>query len=181
MPSNMTVRHAGLRVCPGHAGQGQIRLAAADGRDPSSGKILVVKLWGCSRQVPEWLELHCLQVTVADVDGDGLLEVVAADTLGTLAVFTAQGHEVWERHVKSGLSQVRSWVKGWTCCRLQLQCMAEQAVRCVQGASFGDVNSDGELEIVFATNTGAVYMVAGATGEAGLPCMPCLLRTFTSK
>ena len=44
---------------------------------------------------------------MADVDGDGQLEVVAGDTLGTLAVFTAQGHEVWERHVKSGLSQVR--------------------------------------------------------------------------
>ena len=37
-----------------------------------------------------------------------------------------------------------------------------------QGASFGDVNSDGELEVVFATNTGAVYMVAGATGAHGL-------------
>ena len=48
-----------------------------------------------------------VQVTVADVDGDGQLEIVAGDTLGTLAVFTAQGQEVWERHVKSGLSQAR--------------------------------------------------------------------------
>ena len=55
---------------------------------------------------PTHTQASTSQVTVADVDGDSQLEVVAGDTLGTLAVFTAQGHEVWERHVKSGLSQV---------------------------------------------------------------------------
>ena len=49
-----------------------------------------------------------VQVTVADVDADGLLEIVAADTHGTLAVFTAAGTELWERHVKSGIAQAGS-------------------------------------------------------------------------
>ena len=49
-----------------------------------------------------------VQVTVADVDADGKLEIVAADTHGTLAVFTAAGTELWERHVKSGIAQASS-------------------------------------------------------------------------
>ena len=43
---------------------------------------------------------------MADVNADGRLEVVAADTHGTLAVFTAKAEELWERHVKSGIAQV---------------------------------------------------------------------------
>ena len=35
----------------------------------------------------------------------------------------------------------------------------------LQGATFGDVNADGRLELAFATNTGAVYLVEGATGH----------------
>lgn len=45
------------------------------------------------------------QVTVADVDADGQLEVVAGDTRGTLAVFTKEGTELWERHVASAITQ----------------------------------------------------------------------------
>ena len=42
---------------------------------------------------------------MADVNADGMLEIVACDTHGTLAVFTAGATELWERHVKSGIAQ----------------------------------------------------------------------------
>ena len=50
----------------------------------------------------------------------------------------------------------------------------------VQGASFGDVNSDGEMEVVFATNTGAVYMVSGATGTLASSASPGMHATQLS-
>lgn len=46
------------------------------------------------------------QVAVADINGDGLLELVAADTRGNVAAFSADGTELWERHVKSLIAQV---------------------------------------------------------------------------
>lgn len=46
------------------------------------------------------------QVAAADVDGDGMLEIVAGDVRGTLAAFTRDGTELWERHVASSITQV---------------------------------------------------------------------------
>ena len=48
-------------------------------------------------------------------------------------------------------------------------------LHCPQGASFGDVNADGRLEVAFATNTGAVYLVDGSTGH-DLPGFPFRTR-----
>lgn len=46
------------------------------------------------------------QVAVADINGDGALELVAADARGNVAAFSADGSELWERHVKSLIAQV---------------------------------------------------------------------------
>ena len=46
------------------------------------------------------------QVAVGDVDGDGRLELVAADSHGNLAVFTPDAEEVWEVHLGSPIMQV---------------------------------------------------------------------------
>lgn len=48
------------------------------------------------------------QALVADLDNDGHLEVFAADMRGNIALFRADGTEVWERHVGSGVPQVRA-------------------------------------------------------------------------
>ena len=53
------------------------------------------------------------QVAVADINGDGVLEVVAADQRGSVAAFDPLGREVWERHLGSGISTVSGgWVGG---------------------------------------------------------------------
>ena len=46
------------------------------------------------------------QPVVADVNHDGLLEVLAVDKRGSVAVFTINGQELWERHVKSSIVAV---------------------------------------------------------------------------
>ena len=45
------------------------------------------------------------QVAVADIDNCGSLELVAADALGNVAAFSADGQELWERHVASLVAQ----------------------------------------------------------------------------
>lgn len=45
-------------------------------------------------------------MAAADINGDGAIELVAADARGNVAAFSADGTELWERHVKSLISQV---------------------------------------------------------------------------
>lgn len=47
------------------------------------------------------------QPTVADINGDGEVEIVVADVHGNVAAFNWRGKEVWERHLKSLVSQAR--------------------------------------------------------------------------
>ena len=44
---------------------------------------------------------------MGDINGDGVLELVAVDARGNVAAFAPDGRELWERHVRSLLSQVR--------------------------------------------------------------------------
>ena len=76
-------------------------------------------------------------VAVADVDQDGKLEIVAADTRGSIAAFRGDGTEVWEKHIGSAF---------------------------VAGATFGDADGDGQLDVAFATLDGRVYLADAATG-----------------
>lgn len=46
-------------------------------------------------------------MSVADVNADGRLEMVAGDSRGNLAAFDATGKEVWETHLQSQIHQVR--------------------------------------------------------------------------
>jgi hypothetical protein len=48
------------------------------------------------------------QAVVGDLNGDGQLEIVAADTRGNVAAFDWRGKEVWERRLKSLIAQVRA-------------------------------------------------------------------------
>lgn len=45
-------------------------------------------------------------VVAADINDDGKIELVTTDTHGNVAAWTSQGKEIWERHVKSLVSQV---------------------------------------------------------------------------
>nr|CAD1822120.1 unnamed protein product [Ananas comosus var. bracteatus] len=59
-------------------------------------------------------------VVAADVNDDGKIELVTADTHGNVAAWTAQGDEIWEVHLKSLIPQ---------------------------GPTVGDVNGDGILKL----------------------------------
>ncbi|CAI7837363.1 unnamed protein product [Closterium sp. NIES-54] len=80
------------------------------------------------------------QVVAADVNHDGKLEIIAADTRGNVAAFSSEGKEVWERHLASLIAQ---------------------------GASVGDVNGDGFTEVVIGSSSGHIYVLDGRTGEFG--------------
>jgi len=86
------------------------------------------------------------QVVVADVNDDGYPEIVACDIRGNVGVFNWRGKEVWERHLRSLISQ---------------------------GATIGDVNGDGKTEVVVGTSSGHVHVLNGRTGtpafKAGVP------------
>ncbi|MEW5318858.1 MAG: hypothetical protein WDW38_010043 [Sanguina aurantia] len=59
------------------------------------------------------------QPLVADLNNDGQLEICVGDTRGNIAAWSASGEEIWERHVKSLISQA---------------------------AVAADINGDGEIE-----------------------------------
>ena len=48
------------------------------------------------------------QPAVADINGAGEVEIVVADVHGNVAAFNWRGREIWERHLKSLISQVPS-------------------------------------------------------------------------
>lgn len=45
-------------------------------------------------------------VVAADINDDGKIELVTADTHGNVAAWTPQGIIIWETHVKSLVPQV---------------------------------------------------------------------------
>lgn len=45
-------------------------------------------------------------VIAADVNDDGKIELVSADTHGNVAVWTPKGDLIWEKHLKSLIPQV---------------------------------------------------------------------------
>ncbi|KAJ1411283.1 WD40/YVTN repeat-like-containing domain superfamily [Sesbania bispinosa] len=53
-------------------------------------------------------------VVAADVNDDGKIELVTADTHGNVAVWTPKGDLIWEKHLKSLIPQVDGITIGWT-------------------------------------------------------------------
>ncbi len=69
------------------------------------------------------------QVAVGDINGDGFVELVAADANGNVAAFNAKAEELWERHVASLVAQVCTLQDD--CCILVLhpkQCTAHSKI-----------------------------------------------------
>ncbi|XP_052176758.1 protein DEFECTIVE IN EXINE FORMATION 1-like isoform X2 [Diospyros lotus] len=86
------------------------------------------------------LEMGEIQGTVvaADINDDGKIELVTTDTNGNVAAWTAQGKEIWERHLNSVIPQ---------------------------GSSIGDVDGDGHTDVVVPTLSGNIYVLSGTDGS----------------
>ncbi|CAL5389798.1 unnamed protein product [Camellia sinensis] len=98
------------------------------------------KVWDGKLREKFPLEMAEIQgaVVAADINDDGKIELVTTDTHGNVAAWTAQGKEIWERHLKSLVPQ---------------------------GASVGDVDGDGHTDVVVPTLSGNVYVLSGKDGS----------------
>nr|GMD44991.1 protein defective in exine formation 1 [Ipomoea batatas] len=81
-------------------------------------------------------------VVAADINDDGKIELVTTDTHGNVAAWTAQGKEIWERHLKSLIPQ---------------------------GPTIGDVDGDGNTDVVVPTLSGNIYVLSGKDGSIVRP------------
>ncbi|KAG5243070.1 DEFECTIVE IN EXINE FORMATION family protein [Salix suchowensis] len=81
-------------------------------------------------------------VVAADINDDGKIELVTTDVHGNVAAWTSQGKEIWERHLKSLISQ---------------------------GPTIGDVDGDGHTDIVVPTLSGNIYVLSGNDGSIVRP------------
>ncbi|KAF8042349.1 hypothetical protein BT93_A0848 [Corymbia citriodora subsp. variegata] len=85
----------------------------------------------------EMAEIHGA-VVAADINDDGKIELVTTDTHGNVAAWTAQGVEIWEKHLKSHIPQ---------------------------GPTVGDVDGDGHTDVVVPTISGNIYVLSGKDGS----------------
>ncbi|KAH9324109.1 hypothetical protein KI387_004287, partial [Taxus chinensis] len=77
-------------------------------------------------------------ILAADINDDGKIEMVTTDTRGNVAAWTAQGKEIWEKHLRSLISQ---------------------------GPTVGDVDGDGHTDVVIPTISGSIYVLNGKDGS----------------
>ncbi|XP_038075414.1 protein DEFECTIVE IN EXINE FORMATION 1-like [Patiria miniata] len=78
------------------------------------------------------------QITVEDLNDDGHLEMVVMDTSSNVMCLDVTGHELWDSQI-SGSSSA--------------------------GSRVADINQDGILDIVIATNDGHIWALRGDTGK----------------
>ncbi|XP_062166288.1 protein DEFECTIVE IN EXINE FORMATION 1 [Alnus glutinosa] len=77
-------------------------------------------------------------VIAADINDDGKIELVTADTHGNVAAWSTKGEEIWETHLKSLVPQ---------------------------GPTIGDVDGDGHTDVVVPTISGNIYVLNGKDGS----------------
>uniref|UniRef100_A0A7S0RKX6 DEX1 C-terminal domain-containing protein n=1 Tax=Chlamydomonas leiostraca TaxID=1034604 RepID=A0A7S0RKX6_9CHLO len=122
--------------------------------------------------------------TLADIDRNGLLEIVVGTSMGFLYVLEPlRGDPLPGWPIQMGEIQGQALVMDLNNdgkveifaadTRGNIACFAANGeelwsrhVRSLvaQGATAGDINNDGELEIVFGTSSGHIYAVSGSTG-----------------
>ncbi len=95
-------------------------------------------------------------IAVHDLNGDGQLEIVAADSRHNIAVFHSNGDNLWHRHVSGFVSRFGFCLGATRSLSLFVR----------SGITFGDVNGDGQVDVVAATNSGQVWVLNGATGDS---------------
>lgn len=111
----------------------------------SAGNLYILDINGNHRD--GWpVSLNTLhgQITVADLDMDGNLNIITIDTSGNVVCMTSNGITVWESEINGNSSA---------------------------GSRLYDVNNDGVFDVIIATNFGDVYALDGKTGTT-LPNWP---------
>ncbi|WJX48973.1 Protein DEFTIVE IN EXINE FORMATION 1, variant 2 [Trifolium repens] len=78
-------------------------------------------------------------VVAADVNDDGKIELVTADTHGNVVVWTPKGDLIWEKHLKSLIPHA---------------------------PTIGDVDGDGHTELVVPTISGKIHVLDGRDGSS---------------
>ncbi|CAI8601096.1 unnamed protein product [Vicia faba] len=78
-------------------------------------------------------------VVAADVNDDGKIELVTADTHGNVVVWTPKGDLIWEKHLKSLIPHA---------------------------PTIGDIDGDGHTELVVPTLSGKIYVLDGRDGSS---------------
>ncbi|XP_012575589.1 protein DEFECTIVE IN EXINE FORMATION 1 [Cicer arietinum] len=78
-------------------------------------------------------------VVAADVNDDGKIELVTADTHGNVVVWTPKGDLIWEKHLKSLIPHA---------------------------PTVGDIDGDGHTELVVPTISGKIHVLDGRDGSS---------------
>ena len=105
----------------------------------SSGKIYAIDTEGKIRSgFPLSLNTVHGQLTVADVNHDGQLEILAVDTSGNVACFDRTGRTLWESEISGSSSS---------------------------GIRLADINGDEKYDLLLTTDTGDFYVLHGINGS----------------
>lgn len=105
----------------------------------SSGKIYAINNGGQIRSgFPLSLNTVHGQLTVADVNHDGQLEIIAVDTSGNVACFDRTGRTLWESEISGSSSS---------------------------GTRLADINQDEKYELLITTDNGDFYVLHGINGS----------------
>ena len=91
-------------------------------------------------------------VIAEDVDEDGKLDLIAVDTISTLAVFNSKGKLKWD-------------------VLLSRNCMAAPAI--------ADINNDGYLDIVTACDSGIIHVTYVSLFPAPFPSSSLFFHSFS--
>ncbi|XP_029633556.1 protein DEFECTIVE IN EXINE FORMATION 1-like [Octopus sinensis] len=105
----------------------------------SSGKLYVIEANGIIRTgFPIPFDTLHGQLTIGDVNSDGMLEIIAIDTGGNIACLDRLGKTLWESEISGNSSP---------------------------GTRLADINGDDHVEILVTTDVGDIYVLHGNNGS----------------